>query len=501
MWQKKAPAQEDERPNIFNDKGTNNSIYLQEFDELCEKEYNRIVAEDDQVCEWVTATPTPSSAMARELAPVPEYETQHAAPLNFDFGAIDHPQPIPGSELPVWGLPQFFQDYAENVTTTYQCPRAFVLGAMFSAVSSAVGNRVRISTPKYKRKPMSLWVATVAPSGSNKSEPVEEVMKPLIKINANLAKEYTNRAQEIKNNGSEEPLPPLRRMLISGDITPEARTEALSNNPLGLCQYEDEVSTIFLNQNRYTQSAGVIDLLKVWDGRQVQCDRKSKDSPSLLLEHSFLNILGNIQPEYINDVFGEKRYIASGFVTRWMFLWEDVTDEPLNDAVCDSHLAEQWDWIINAIQKMDDGREILVEGETYEIYKQYHAELQQKKKGKDSYERSIYAKLQIMVIRLAGVVHCMSVAVDGKGDSLIFDEVYVAADEMRYAVECMAYFERTALQAMEILCPPGGAEPKKPTKKQLIRQMFASFAIPNKQAFADAIGVSRPYISGIINEK
>ena len=84
MWQKKAPAQEDEWPNIFNDKGTNNSIYLQEFDEFCEKEYNRIVAEDDQVCEWVTATQTPSSAMARELAPVTEYETQHAAPMPID---------------------------------------------------------------------------------------------------------------------------------------------------------------------------------------------------------------------------------------------------------------------------------------------------------------------------------------------------------------------------------------------------------------------------------
>lgn len=499
---KKAPAAEDAGQYIFTDKGSNNSADNQTFDEFCEQEQQRMLAEDAQQCEWVT-TPTASSAMASELAPVAADEEQHtAAPLDYDFTMIDNPQPIPGAELPIWGIPAFYQKYCENVTSTYQCPREFVLGAMFSAVSSAVGNRVRISTPKYKRKPMSLWVTTVAPSGSNKSEPVEEVMKPLTNINADLAKEYERRVSEIRSNGSDEPLPPLKRMTVGADITPEALKEALYNNPLGICQYEDEISTIFLNQNRYSQGAGVIDLLKVWDGRHVQQDRKSKDNPSFLVERSFLNILGNIQPEYIKDVFGEKRLLASGFVARWMFLFEEVADEPLNDAVCDPYMLERWESIIKSLQTIDDGQELLVDGEAYEIYRQYYAELQLKKKGKVSNERAIYAKLQIMVLRLAGIVHCMAVAADDKGEPLILDNLQVTANEMRYAVDCMAYFERTALQVMQILCPPNdGAERQKPTKKQLIKQMFASFAIPNKQAFADAIGVSRPYISGIINEK
>ena len=139
----------------------------------------------------------------------------------------------------------------------------------------------------------------------------------------------------------------------------------------------------------------------------------------------------------------------------------------------------------------------IVSGKNYCIF------CQVKKEGKQSYERSIYSKLQIQVLRIAGVVHCMSVTADAlrRWSAEIYDTLHVTPEEMRYAVDCMAYFEHSAKKVMDILCPSSKNDGTRLNNKQLIKLMFERFTIPNKQAFADAINVSRPYVSGIINEK
>ena len=517
-WQKKSPATEVERTYLAGNKGNNNLpnnqiSYAENLEDVWDELRDELFAPERYPLKSIV----PEEPTGEEVAPPPQDDGEGKTPIgspcglgedSLALGVIAPPEDSPSAlnqpmlkslhhapELPIWGLPRFFQDYCENVTETYQCPREFVVGAMFSVISTAVGNRVLISTPKYKKKNMSLWIATVAPSGSNKSEPVEEVMRPLIKIDDCLVDEY---------KGDDEQLPTRKAVLLGKDVTPEARTEAMANNPQGMCQYADEVSTIFLNQNRYNQNAGVIDLLDVYDGRRLRSDRKSKDN-SFLIKKPFLNILGNIQPEYIKDIFGEKRYIASGFNARWIFLFpEEVSFEPLNDAVCDQHLSEQWDWAINALQTIVEGQELNVEGDAYDIYWHYHAELQRKKERGDSYERSIYAKLQIQVLRLAGVVHNMNVLANARfsGDTMLYDDLHVTPEEMRYAIDCMEYFEHTAKKVMDIVKAGASVmDGSNLNKKQLIKLMFKRFTIPNKQAFADAISVSRPYVSGIINEK
>lgn len=527
-WQKKSPATEGERTYSYANKGSNNlpnnqiicteksSLYGWGMNDEANREWDEIQDKffsDEDNTEWVTTTSqnegdgkTPigspyglgeDTTAEDALAPQDDSNQEQAPTLKSLHNA---------PELPIWGMPKFFQMYCKNVTDTYQCPREFVVGAMFVAVSTAVGNRVLISTPKYKKKPMSLWVSTIAPSGSNKSEPVKEVMRPLREINLRMEKEHKKRVEEIRQSGNNEPLPTKKRLLISGDATPESRTEALANNPLGICQYEDELSTIFLNLNRYNQNAGVTDLLKVWDGSEVQCDRKSKDVQSILIDKSFLCMLGNIQPELLQDIFSHKTYIASGFNQRWMFLYpEEINDEDLNDAVVNPNLSIQWDWVINILQTILEAKELRFDEDAYQRYRQYHSSLQVKKRGKKSPERAVYAKLQIQALRLAGIIHMMHVAANAKfrGDSLwIDDDLLVNDEEMRYAIDCMEYFEHTAKKVMEIVSPKATlTEGAKLNNKQLIKLMSERFKISNKQAFADAIGVSRPYVSGIINEK
>ena len=65
--------------------------------------------------------------------------------------------------LPIDGLPLNIQDYINEVASVYQCPREFPTVAVFSAFSTTIGKRVKITDGKYT-SPIMFWVVNVAPS-------------------------------------------------------------------------------------------------------------------------------------------------------------------------------------------------------------------------------------------------------------------------------------------------------------------------------------------------
>lgn len=69
--------------------------------------------------------------------------------------------------LPIDGLPLNIQDYINKVASVYQCPREFPTVAVFSAFSTTIGKRVKITDGKYTN-PIMFWVVNVAPSGSKR---------------------------------------------------------------------------------------------------------------------------------------------------------------------------------------------------------------------------------------------------------------------------------------------------------------------------------------------
>ena len=75
---------------------------------------------------------------------------------------------------------------------------------------------------------------------------------------------------------------------------------------------------------------------------------------------------------------------------------------------------------------------------------------------------------------------------------------------MQYAIDCMKYFEKTALKVKEITerNQRNGNQPQKIGSEKLIQMLVDTFpkAGGNKQALADILGVSRPYISKTINK-
>ena len=227
--------------------------------------------------------------------------------------------------LPIDGLSEETQAIIEGYAKGYQCNRDIITAAVFMAASTAIGKRACTDDGRYKNY-FPFFICVVAPSGSNKSTPMREVLRPLSERNAAnyeaFREEMKQYEMEVKA-GNENAEKPRFRQLIISDSTPESRTKALMENP-NVLLVSDEIATMLYNLNRYNRSGEVPQLLSVWSMDDVIINRKS-EMPQLIRE-PFLSIIGGTQPDVLADTFGSDYFMSSGFNQRWLFVYPD--DEP-----------------------------------------------------------------------------------------------------------------------------------------------------------------------------
>ena len=392
--------------------------------------------------------------------------------------------------LPIDGLSEETQAIIEGYAKGYQCNRDIITAAVFMAASTAIGKRACTDDGRYKNY-FPFFICVVAPSGSNKSTPMREVLRPLSERNAAnyeaFRKEMKQYEMEVKA-GNENAEKPRFRQLIISDSTPESRTKALMENP-NVLLVSDEIATMLYNLNRYNRSGEVPQLLSVWSMDDVIINRKS-EMPQLIRE-PFLSIIGGTQPDVLADTFGSDYFMSSGFNQRWLFVYPD--DEPpamYSESYVSTEISEAWREFIKEL--LDDvfvggGTVILfIRGEAKQCYIDYYNRLQLKKEGVDGYMAAVYSKLQIMVQRWAGVAHFL-----GEHST----RTYISVEEMEYAVRCMEYFERCAEKVyMKLLEGRKSPEAKPMGMEEMTARVYYAHKPKSIQAFADGVGVSRQQI-------
>lgn len=404
--------------------------------------------------------------------------------LNIDENALYN-----SLQLPIDGLSDDAKKILESVTETYQCSRDIVLSAMYAAVGAAVGKKMRIYDGKYYNYPC-LWIAVVAPSGSNKSTPVRQILRPLTdrdSANYKLYKEEMKAYRKAQDDSIEKPI--FKQLLIS-DSTPEARNKALSVSTNGILLYRDEIKGFLDDIGRYTRSGEVSQLLSVYDNDNIIVNRKSDDT--LLIEQPFMSILGTIQPDVLADAFGRDLLMNNGFVQRWMFVYPDnVPPSMYSESSMPQSIISMWNDYINRLLDFDFASNRLgtlyITNEAKQLYVDYYDKLQLKKYGACDYMASIYAKLQIMVERWAGIAHLLGNEPDMSR---------ILPEEMEYSVRCMDYFERCA-EKVYMKLTEGKRQPESKTmrKEEMIANVYHLTNPISQSAVADALGCSKQFIS------
>lgn len=136
---------------------------------------------------------------------------------------------------PIYGLPQTMQRIIQEVSEKRQAAIDFALGPALGAASIAIGSRIVLDAYGYSNR-LNLWIMMIGRSTANKTAPMKDIYAPLYKINNRLFDEYSAKVEAVKAEraaGNDKPLPKTSQILIE-DSTPEARNQALEDNPHGL---------------------------------------------------------------------------------------------------------------------------------------------------------------------------------------------------------------------------------------------------------------------------
>lgn len=401
--------------------------------------------------------------------------------------------------FPLYGLPGWVQKYVDTLANGYDCPRDYIVPMLFSAVSTAVGKKVVMVDGNYSNM-LNLWVAVVGKSGTNKSTPFKRLYKPIQTIEARKYDEYRMQQSAWEENKRKGDEPVFKQHLIA-DSTPEAKYKALSQNG-SVTSFVDEISTAFSNFDRYNKSGEASQLLSLFDGDDIRINRKGEIP--LIIPHPFYGFAGGVQPSVIAEVFGQKYFMTSGFNQRWLFVYPDrYMLTGLNEDIPNELETRYKDFIQSLMAWEADEVYLYLSDEAQEILQKSVKEIINKVNATENdYLSALYSKERIHADRLAALIHII------RSSELKATQKEIDGDSMRYAVDCMRWFEKSALKVYRTI-KSGDEEDKNTgaeeslsqcTNADLIGEMIKRFDIKNYTAYAKILGVSRPYISKIVNK-
>lgn len=435
-------------------------------------------------------------------------------------------------ELPIDGLPASIQRYINAVCEVYHCPREFVTTAVLATASTAIGKKIQIVDDKY-RNSLVLWFVAVARSGSNKSYPMRLVSSPLREIDHELYLGYRKEDKEYKAIPQKERTgdPPKCPGIVIDDCTDERRSEILFlnsdtaeeteapssnyNSKRGAIGIYPELKGMFDSKNQYQNggTAGISKLLRLFDCEDIKVDRKN--GLTLLIRNPFCNILGDLQTGMLKSTFGSELFMTNGLNQRFLFcIAEDIEYPKRSKGKLPFEVSAEWSQTVKMLYegiyhypggdrhatlfRNTDG-EVVFSNEADALYEDYYNRLQQKKeKAEDDYVASIYSKLQIQVIRYAGIVHALQVA-EEKGNRSDYNMMH--GDAMEYAIRCMDYFEKMALKVYDKIRDKTTQAPATETSADFICKFFERYPKVSQNQFANLVGVSPAYISKILKNR
>ena len=361
-----------------------------------------------------------------------------------------------------------------------------VIGAIVLLIVGGGANRkTTVRAWNYVNSPC-FWLAIVERSGSNKSEPMSRLLKPLADINKELVREYKKAYADFAASGSKG-TPPARKKIIISDSTPEIRYQFMATN--GVVNVRDELNGLFKDIGRYTNSGELESLMSSWSMQDFSIDRVN--AASFEVENPFLSIIGGIQPKVMAEAFGAKGFAESGFIPRWLFVVPTDTRVPdsVSEKLIDRDLENEWYSLIMSLWRMER-REFRLSTEAEQAYQGYMKRTSDIMNAPDCEDaiRANYAKLRIYCLRFALTIHLL------KYGAKAVDEVdRKTMDSAIMTCDVFAYWNRQALSLIS------GSEAKKSlSNAELLRLLCERYNVTNQSELARLIGKSQQYVSKVL---
>lgn len=399
---------------------------------------------------------------------------------------------------PICGLPESMQRIIREVSDKRQAAIDFALGPALGAASIAIGSRVILDAYGYKNR-LNLWIMMVGRSTANKTAPMKDIYAPLYKINNRLFDDYRAKVEEVKAEravGNDKPLPKTSQILIE-DSTPEARNQAIEDNPHGLLNSREELTATIGDIGRYGSSGELSALLSLRDCTPFTTNRKGEGLK--VIKSPFYSWVSGIQPGMLKPTFDNPKFLSMGFLNRFIVLYPSelpkrTARKSQAEVTVDPVVIEAWDKLITDTYNNVAPSTITASEPALEIYRRFvENSFRADEASPTDYEASIWGKLRIYVLQLAGLACVMSAVEQGDRPSTVTPE------QMSWAVDMAYYSQASHLRMLSDIT--GSANVKAPSgNKELMLSLQRNFPHLNKSKLAEALGVDPRQVRRWLNE-
>lgn len=403
-------------------------------------------------------------------------------------------------ELPTDYLLPKVAELVYKAAYVMDCSPDIVISTMFAVVSGAVGTKVKVFDGKYTNM-LNINVCHVAPPGSNKTQPVSLLVKPLEQISMRKNSAYKEELQRCKETKETMDMPKPQILYVSNP-TPEAINKMMAYNPHGLFARRDELAG-FIDDlgGRYSNgSGGIPDFLSIFTNEHISIIRVGEEP--LIIPKPYLTVVGGIQPARLPKVLGTDQLIYSGFNYRWLFVVPEIKVSVERNllGIPQSDL-DYWEMLIEKFHNIRP-MTLAFDDEAQLKLNDYFREVRLKKiEGNDSYMDEVRDKLFIYLEKwaaLSTLLHGDNVEYfEGQPKKQMGDTfesgipcmTVITAEAVEYAIKCMHVFEGWAMKVRDML--PLEGDRKRITLGDAIRTLHCIHPILNKKQFAESCGMTR----------
>jgi hypothetical protein len=314
-------------------------------------------------------------------------------------------------QFPINFFPKQLKAYCKEITNAMDVDSSFVALPMLVTAAGAMGNAWRIQIKNKWIEPPTLWGGVIGNSGTNKSAPMDEVIKPL-KLDILL--------KDIKN----PLLCPICDVIID-DATTEAIVSALSNSAKGLLSHRDELAS-WVNTFDSYRKAGADEQIWIsfWNAKEYKVNRKTNDEVTKIPAAS-VSLLGGIQPDIFIKCFDPGKF-ASGLVPRLLVVCPPERQRKWNDSEISDESIALWEDVIMKLRlqnfaSFDPNAQkfqpniLTLSKEAKTAYTDWYTEMCTTQfESLDKNEKSFISKAQTTVVRLCLIHRGMLLALDDK---------------------------------------------------------------------------------------
>jgi hypothetical protein len=354
-------------------------------------------------------------------------------------------------DFPLGQLPPVVRGLVGEGAAALGSDPAFVALPALAVCAAAIGNSRVIRLKDSWVEHSVLWTATVAESGVGKTPAYRLATEPLWGIQRLWHEQYLAdlRAYEAAKRDGAEAARPIKRQIVTSDVTLEKLSEILEDNPRGVLVANDELAAWFSSFTRYRGKGGGSDVgnwLQLHGTGTISVQRRTGERRDIMVDLASASVTGTVQPGILTRLLTQECH-ESGLAARLLMAMPPRRPKCWTEATVSEDVRRDYADLVGRLvglaMRRVSGRvlpeRLPLTEDAKQLWVPWYNEWGQEQNAAEGEQLATYAKLEGASARLALIHHVCTEAAAG-GDAT----APVSAASLQAGIDLTRWFAREA---------------------------------------------------------